>query len=246
MHDRRVKVPDDVAARLEQALRSDPGPDGPTRQVYHEILIQRRGEGRVTIFGNQGALYRNAMTWWDHGTHSVWSQVWGVALLGPLRGTRLGPIPASIAPWGTWKTEYPETLALDEDGPFFLFREKPRDRFVIGLALAGHARAFHFADVRRVGVLNDHLGPNPVVLHVDPKTRSISVFLRRLGTRTLTFALREGALIDLETGSTWQPQRGMALAGPLKGETIKSLAYVPAFEQAWRDFYPDSTWFPAP
>ncbi len=246
MHDRHVKIPEEVAARLEAALREEPGLRSETRQVYLELLATRRGDGRVTVFGNQGALYRNAMTWWDHGTHSVWTQVWGKALLGPLRGATLEPIPASIVPWSTWKTERPQTLALDEDRPRYLYRERVRDDFVIGLALAGQARGFHFAAVRGLGVLNDHVGPNPVLLYVDPKTRSISAFLRRLGARTLTFALRGGSLIDLETGSTWLPQRGIALRGPLKGESLKPLAYIPAFKQAWRDFYPASTWYPAP
>lgn len=246
MHDRHVKIPEEVAARLEAGLRADARLALQTQQVYRELLATRRGEGRVTVFGNQGALYRNAMTWWDHGTHSVWSQVWGKALLGPLRGVMLEPIPASIVPWGTWKAENSQTQALDEEGPRYLYRERARDRFVIGLALAGQARGFHFAAVRGLGVLNDHVGPNPVLLYVDPKTRSISAFLRRLGARTLTFALRDGALIDLETGSAWQPQRGIALRGPLKGESLKALAYVPAFRQAWRDFYPASTWYPAP
>ncbi|MGH2403708.1 MAG: DUF3179 domain-containing (seleno)protein [bacterium] len=133
---------------------------------------------------------------------------------------------------------------MNEPRPGFLFRERPRDRFIIGIVLAEHARGFRFPAVRQARVVNEHVGPNPILLHVDPKTRSTSVFLRRLGDRTLTFALRDGALVDLETGSRWQPQRGVALAGPLRGETVKPLAYVPAFEQAWRDFYPDSTWYP--
>ncbi len=246
MHDRHVKVSEEVTARLETALRHDASLRPDTRQVYRELLASRTGAGRVTIFGNQGWLYRNAMTWWDHGTHSVWSQVWGKALLGPLRGTTLAPIPASIVPWGTWKAEHPDTLALQEEGPRWLYRERVRDDFVIGLVLAGHARGFHFAAVRQVGVLNDHVGPNPVVLLVDPQSRSISVFLRRLGGRTLTFALRDSALTDLETDTTWHPQRGIALSGPLKGESVKPLAYTPVFEYAWRNFYPETTWYPAP
>ncbi len=246
MHDRHVKVSEEIATRLETALRNDPSlrPEG--RQVYRELLGSRTGAGRVTIFGNQGWLYRNAMTWWDHGTHSVWSQVWGKALLGPLRGTTLAPIPASIGPWATWKAEHPDTLALQGEGPRWLYRERVRDDFVIGLVLAGHARGFQFSAVRHLGVLNDRVGPNPVVLLVDPQSRSISVFLRRVGGHTLTFTRRGSALSDLETGTTWHAQRGIALSGPLKGELIKALAYTPAFEYAWRNFYPTTTWYPAP
>ena len=44
----------------------------------------RTVNGTAEIFGNQGALFMNAMTWWDHTTGSVWSQVWGRAIEGPL------------------------------------------------------------------------------------------------------------------------------------------------------------------
>ena len=80
----------------------------------------------------------------------------------------------------------------------------------------------------------------------NPQTRSISVFLRRVGGRTLIFACRGSALTDLETGTTWHAQRGTALSGPLKGELIKALSYTPAFEYAWRNFYPATTWYRAP
>ncbi len=240
MHDRHVKVPDEVAAHLVAALRDRADLRPETGKVYQEILTARRGQGWVTVFGNQGALFRNAMTWWDHGTDSVWSQVWGRAILGPLRGTALAVLSASIAPWQTWKEEHPGTLALDEDGPR-IFRERPTDRFVIGITLAGHARGFHFAEVKRLGVVNDAIGPHPVVVYVHPQTRSISVFLRRLGDRTLTFGLRDGLLVDHETGSRWHPRLGLAQTGPLAGESLKPLAYVPAFPFAWQDFYPDTT-----
>lgn len=35
-------------------------------------------------------------------------------------------------------------------------------------------------------------------------------------------------------------------AGVLKEETAKPLEDAPAFEEAWRDFFPESTWRPAP
>ena len=60
----------------------------------------------------------NAMTWYDHQTGSVWSQVWGQSIAGPLKGTTLDLIPASILPWASWKATHPRTLAMtnDKDG----------------------------------------------------------------------------------------------------------------------------------
>ena len=43
-------------------------------------MVHRRDlNGEVLVFGNQGALWGNAMTWWDHETGTVWSQPLGEA-----------------------------------------------------------------------------------------------------------------------------------------------------------------------
>jgi hypothetical protein len=38
-------------------------------------------------------------------------------------------------------------------------------------------------------------------------------------------------------------ERGVAIEGPLKGQALRSVPYIPAFDSAWRDFYPDSEWY---
>lgn len=47
------------------------------------MVHRRELDGAEIVFGNQGALYKDAMTWWDHDTGSVWSQPTGEAILGP-------------------------------------------------------------------------------------------------------------------------------------------------------------------
>jgi hypothetical protein len=60
-------------------------------------MVHRRDiDGRGVVFGNQGDLYMNAMTWWDHDTSSVWSQPTGEAILGPLKGERLELVPSTL------------------------------------------------------------------------------------------------------------------------------------------------------
>ena len=59
----------------------------------------------------------------------------------------------------------------------------------------------------------------------------------------LTFRQESGVVRDEETGSTWQMDRGVAADGPLKGQALRSVPYIPAFPDAWRDFYPDSEWY---
>lgn len=71
------------------------------------MVHRREVDGEVLVFGNQGALWGNAMTWWDHGTGSVWSQPLGEAIVGPMKGDRLELMASQLSSWSTWKQEHP-------------------------------------------------------------------------------------------------------------------------------------------
>jgi hypothetical protein len=194
------------------------------------------------VFGNQGGLFMNAMTWWDHQTESVWSQPWGRAIAGPLKGVELKLLPSQLVPWGTWKETHPNTLALKMDRARY-GRETFRPQYVIGVILGESATAFPYQLAARVGIINDDVGPYPVVVYVNPEAHSVHVYLRQMDERVLTFVSRDEAIQDQETGSTWQMDRGLAVDGPLKGQILRSVPYISAFPEAWRDFYPDSRWY---
>jgi hypothetical protein len=202
----------------------------------------RTVNGEAFVFGNQGGLFMNAMTWWDHQTGSVWSQPWGRAIEGTLKGTELTLLPSELVPWNTWLEMHPDTLAL-KSGRGHLYRSTPHDRFVIGVTLGEEATAFPYELAAEAGIVNDHVGLYPVVVHVNASSRAIHVYLRQVDERTLTFVQGDGAVQDLETGSTWQMERGIALEGPLKGQALRSVPYIPAFPSAWEDFYPGSEWY---
>ena len=63
------------------------------------------------MFGNRSQLYKLNMTWWGHETESVWTQLLGEALIGPLAGTLLEQ-PPFTEPWESWREEHPDTLVL--------------------------------------------------------------------------------------------------------------------------------------
>ena len=79
------------------------------------MVHRREIKWEELIFGNQGALFRNAMTWWDHDTGSVWSQTLGEAILGPLAGKQLEPVPSTLTLWVAWRRVWPGTLVLAPD-----------------------------------------------------------------------------------------------------------------------------------
>lgn len=203
---------------------------------------RRIAKGRTLKFGNQGWLYMRAMTWWDHETGSIWSQPIGTALIGPLRGIRLKLLPSALVPWGTWRAEHPATLVLHEEG-FAFFRERPSDNFVIGIVLGEHARAYHFRDAARARVINDWVGPFPVLITADPVSRRVQTLLRQVRDRVLTFVLERDLLKDTQTGSTWDPVRGTSTSGPLRGLVLRLVPHNSSFDWAWRDFYPHTTFY---
>jgi len=205
----------------------------------------RKIDGEAVLFGNQGALFMNAMTWWDHKTGSIWSQVWGRAIEGPLKGTELELLPSTIVPWGTWKAQHSNTLLMTNS--LGTFRIGPRERFqpnyVIGIEFDGFAKAYPYPVAVQERVINDEIGGRPVLVYVDPETHAVATFFRVADDRTLTFCLQDGQLVDRETGSVWNPVRGLAVSGPLQGTVLRAVPYVPAYDWAWQDFYPQSEFY---
>jgi len=187
----------------------------------------------------------NAMTWYDHETSSNWSQPWGRAISGELKGTVLFLLPSQLTTWASWKTEHPETLAMTTgvgSGPRLSLAGQPYYRdFVIALVLADKSKAYYFNDVDQVGVVNDTLGDFPVVVWA--KDDRFHAFIRQVGDRILTFRAEGDSLIDDETGSTWDVARGLAVDGPLSGEVLQAVPSSTSYDWAWRDFYPDAEFY---
>ena len=183
----------------------------------------------------------NAMTWWDHETRSVWSQPWGLAIRGPLEGTRLDAIAANIVPWATWLDDHPQTLFMDLGGDEVAHFKQPfGEDYVIGVTLGEHAKGYYFPAASEKGVINDLLGPFPVLVLADDATKAVHVYLRSVGDEDLEFTMQNGRLTDRQTESVWNTAKGIAVEGPLQGELLKEVPYMTAFKSAWRDFYPHS------
>ena len=215
------------------------------------LVHDRRLDGKVLTFGNEGVLFMNAMTWWDHKTASVWSQPWGTAITGPNKGKSLTQIPFEFTTWQSWLGMHPDTLVLIDERGFEYGPQEITDAFVIGVAIQDQALGFYYKSVEEIGVRNDALGEFPVAVVVNKETREISVLLRNgIGTpadddveipELLTFELTsDGTLVDIETNSTWDPHRGLALSGPLRGAPIQKIPFQSSFDWAWNDFFPDA------
>jgi hypothetical protein len=113
--------------------------------------------------------------------------------------------------------------------------------FVIGLVLADQAKAYYFVDVERAGVVNDALGDVPVSVIV--RDGSYHAFIRQVDERVLTFRFNGDQLVDEETGSGWDVNRGLAVTGPLQGEGLRPVPSLSSYDWAWEDFYPSAEFY---
>jgi hypothetical protein len=76
-------------------------------------------KGDQLEFGVSGLLYNNDLLMYDRNTNSLWSQMEGRAISGPLKGARLERLPVEHTTWRTWRERHPSTLVLSGDTGFY-------------------------------------------------------------------------------------------------------------------------------
>ena len=207
------------------------------------MVHRREVEGEELVLGNQGDLFRNAMTWWDHSTGSVWSQPLGEAILGPRKGQRLELLPSSLTEWGEWRELYPDTLALDAAGGRAGF---DLDQMMIAVDLGDEAVAYPIPDVRSRGSVSDEVAGVPLVVVADPgRPQRWAVFSRTLDDRVVELELRDGELVDPDSGTTWNADRGFGIDGPLRDQQLDLLPAFTVFPGDLHSFWPGARiWSP--
>ncbi len=203
----------------------------------------RTVNGEAIVFGNAGGLYKNAMTWWDHRTESIWSQPIGEALSGPMKGTKLDLLPFQLTTWENWRSAHPQTQVMkDPSGLIGGFRERFNENFVIGVTVAGQAKAYPYHEVASRRLVEDQLGDLPILVWAQDD--DYRVFLRRVEQEVLHFEWNEGNLVDKETGTRWDPRLGLARNGEYEGQALQQIPSFSSFASSWKDFYPEGEIYP--
>lgn len=205
-------------------------------------------------------LYRDALVMFDRETSTLWSQVDGRAIKGPLAGQVLQPLPAVHATWQEWKALYPDSVVLKKRGergsPYGDYRRDPSrlgvfgrrlkrsavppKEQVLGVRYNDAATAFVVKDVREAGIVQAAVGGVPIVLASLAPNLPVVAFERRVRDRVLSFGASGSPteLEDFETRSRWRISDGVAIQGTLKGERLVRVMTYPAFWFGWYGFFP--------
>ena len=200
---------------------------------------RRTIDGETVVFGNQGALWGNAMTWFDHGTGSIWSQPLGEAIAGPLRGTRLDLLPATLTTWASWRESQPTTVVLD--GPVYWSGTNLDDLAVV-VEIGNQVRAFPMPTILDKGVVNATIGGRSIVVVAhETIPGGWEVYSADQSGVVLTFHLEGQLLVDDQTGTHWDPATGLGVAGNMAGQSLDRLAASTVFPKDFKTFWPEGT-----
>lgn len=155
------------------------------------IAYDRRAPGgRVFDFGSSGLLMRSNKLMVDRQTRTLWDQLTGRPVLGPLvdgPATGLKVLPSVVTTWSEWRRRHPDTQVLSRDtghrrtyepgAPYADYFASPETMFpvrptpgmppktrIFGLVSGDAVRAYTIRDLTRANLVQDRVGSLGVVL----------------------------------------------------------------------------------
>jgi len=206
------------------------------------MVHRRELDGKSLVFGNQGALWGNAMTWWDHDTGSIWSQPLGEAILGPRKGARLELLSSTLTTWEAWQASHPDSLALDVHGWSTGF---DLDQMAVVVDFGSESAAYDIPALREVGVVNDAVAGVDIAVVIDPgEEQRWAVFSRRLDGGVVDLELTDQGLVDQASGTVFDPFLGIGRSGPLADQSLDKLPAFTSFPSDYETFFPEGRIWP--
>ena len=202
------------------------------------MVHRREVDGRPLVLGNQGDLWGNAMTWFDHETGSVWSQPIGEAILGPLTGTRLDLLASTLTEWGDWLERHPDTVALDAPARMSGFALA---QMAIVVEFGSESVAFPVSELRQAGVVNTDVGGVAVAVTVDDDSDDWAVYSRLIDGRTVELERSGDDLVAADGSGRWSAERGVQRSGD--GGNLDVLPGFTSFPADYTTFFPDGAFW---
>jgi len=231
---------------------------------YTGIVFDREVEGDVLEFGVSGKLWNSNLLMYDRATESYWSQALGEAVVGEKTGTVLEDYPWLIVSWDTFKTNYssgqvlsrdtgfnrdytqdpyePEGYYESADVWFTLSNEDGRlhaKEFVYGYDTGDFAKAYSEKDVKEIGIINDQVGDEYLLVFWDDNLETVRAFSRQVDGNVLSFEKTDDFLRDTTTESLWNFD-GEAVSGDHRGIGMSTLILEPSFWFSWATSYPQT------
>jgi hypothetical protein len=222
----------------------------------------RTSEGNVLMLGSSGLLYRSNKLMYDETTLSLWSNLTGEPVAGPLvgKGIRLAALPLTVTSWREWKERNPETdvVALttgyrrdySPGAAYGRYFASPETMFpvwkrsaaldakarVYTLRIGGRAKAYPLEVLFRERVTNDSIGSVAVTLVADRESGAVRAYARESHLFAEGPSARE--LVEPATGALWRIEEGRLQTSG--GGSLAPLAGHHAYWFGWFAFFPET------
>lgn len=162
---------------------------------YTGIAFERAINGVPLEFGVSGKLYNNNLLMYNRPNEaikeeSLWSQLLGEAVTGPLTGTKLKQITIDTIRWSDWKKKHPNTMILSTDtgfsrnynvnpygnyefDPEIIFPVTAKDERlppkakIYGIEISGKAKAYPSEKLRKGTRLTDTFAGKTIGITID-------------------------------------------------------------------------------
>ena len=219
------------------------------------------GPGETYTFGSSGLLYRSNKLMYDHQTNTLWSQLTGEPVMGPLvgKGKRLPILPLTLTTWSEWKSRHADTMVLSLDtgyqrdyrpgaayGEYFASPDtmfpvwkrsaaalKQKD-WIWVLDVYGVRKAYPMKILVKSPVLNDSVKQTDVVIVTDPESEAVRAYASH-GREFRQDA--SGTLVDTRSGETFRIDED-ALTAADGAIRLHRLPGHAAYWFGWYAFYP--------
>jgi hypothetical protein len=134
-------------------------------------------------------------------------------------------------------------LALDVNG----FRSGfDLDDMAVVADLGTETVAYSIPALRDVGVVNDVIAGTEVAVVIDPDDPGRwAVFSRQLDSDVVDLEMSAEGLVDIATGTVFDPFLGVGRSGPLADQVLDKLPAFTSFPADYRTFFPDGRTWPS-
>jgi hypothetical protein len=220
-------------------------------------VYAREFDGKAHNFGVLG-VDTGTLIMYDEESGSHWSQLFGEAVDGPMKGRELDKFDSTLTTWKQWRAEHPRTtvyikpsvpynvrfdqktfaeIANMADGPI-----RAND-LVVGLE--GHiaSRVYLWRDLAKGRLVLEIFESQPILVYLSEDLTTAKAFHREVAFVTLNFELAaDDRLSDNLTGTLWNPITGAAESGPLSwfGLNLQPIISTYAVWFAWEKYRPDT------
>jgi hypothetical protein len=227
--------------------------------VWESVVNGQKLTFRLAGINNQNFIMR------DEETGSWWQQVSGEAIQGKLKGAKLENVALDELSFGVWKRENLNGRVLRPDEKILQAQKyesanwedevakmpvtidgkldntlEPRT-LVVGVVVAGKAKAYPFSAVQKQSPILDMIGETEIVVLLGEDKKSVRAFERSIDGRTLEFFVKPDSseIIDAETGSSWDFS-GKATSGELAGKQLKKINVLKDYWFDWKTYNPQT------